>query len=347
MAISLSSTASLALRSYRPGERLNQPQNPAAEAIFSRSLAHPLDVGPRQPPSLPPAKPKRTIGENMLGGNSARRRGLILVLIAAILWSSAGFFARLIDRLDVWTMLCGRAFFGALFLFVVAIVEWRRGILGPHLGLGPRMLPIVALAAVAMTSYIAALKTTTVAEVMVIYATLPFVAAGLAFAVNRERTSARTLIAAGVALLGVLVMVASALGTGRLLGQAISLAMTTAFGLMIVLQRRHPGVSMTAINGMGAVVTALVGFGFSPAHPGVTTLCIAFFLFMEGAKHIPPAEAGLIAMLDVVLGPLWVFLAFGEQPGPMAIVGGTLVLGALVWRLLPEIGGGRNGSAGE
>jgi drug/metabolite transporter (DMT)-like permease len=293
----------------------------------------------------------------MLGGNSARRRGLILVLIAAILWSSAGFFARLIDHLDVWTMLCGRAFFGALFLFVVAIVEWRRGVLGPHLGLGPRMLPIVALAAVAMTSYIAALKTTTVAEVMVIYATLPFVAAGLAFAVNRERTSARTLIAAGVALLGVLVMVASALGTGRLLGQAISLLMTAAFGLMIVLQRRHPGVSMTAINGMGAVVTALVGFGFSPAHPsvtlydlcvlaafGATTLCIAFFLFMEGAKHIPPAEAGLIAMLDVVLGPLWVFLAFGEQPGRMAIVGGTLVLGALVWRMLPEIGGGRNGS---
>jgi drug/metabolite transporter (DMT)-like permease len=136
--------------------------------------------------------------------------------------------------------------------------------------------------------------------------------------------------------------------------------MTAAFGMMIVVQRRHPGMSMTAINAMGAVVTALVGFSFSPAHPGVTaydlcvlaafgatTLCIAFLLFMEGAKHIPPAEAGLIAMLDVVLGPLWVFLAFGEQPGPMAIVGGTLVLGALVWRLLPEIGGGRNGSAAE
>jgi drug/metabolite transporter (DMT)-like permease len=296
----------------------------------------------------------------MFGGNSARRRGLILVLIAAVLWSSAGFFARLIDHLDVWTMLCGRAFFGGAFMFIVAIVEWRRGVLGPWLGLGPRAAPIVALAAVAMTSYIAALKTTTVAEVMVIYATLPFVAAGLAFVLTRERTSIRTLIAAGVALAGVLVMVASALGTGRLLGQALSLAMTAAFGLMIVLQRRHPGMSMTAINAMGAVVTALVGYSFSPAHPGVTlydlcvlaifgatTLCVAFFLFMEGAKHIPPAEAGLIAMLDVVLGPLWVFLAFGEQPGPMAIVGGTLVLGALVWRLLPEIGRGRNGSVAD
>ena len=65
---------------------------------------------------------------------------------------------------------------------------------------------------------------------------------------------------------------------------------------------------------------------------------------MEGAKHIPAAEAGLISMLDVVLGPLWVFLAFGERPGRSAIIGGALVLGALVWRLAPEIGRARNGS---
>jgi drug/metabolite transporter (DMT)-like permease len=290
----------------------------------------------------------------MLGGNSARRRGLILVFIATILWSSAGFFARLVDHLDVWTMLCGRAFCGGAFLFIAAIVEWRRGVLGPRLGLGPLAPPIIALSAVAITSYIAALKTTTVAEVMVIYATLPFVAAALAFAVNGERTTSRTLIAASVALAGVLVMVASALGTGRLIGQALSLAMTIAFGLMIVMQRRHPGMSMTSINAMGAFVAATAAFGLS-SHPkitafdlavlaafGLTTVCIAFLLFMEGAKHIPAAETGLISMLDVVLGPLWVLLAFGEKPGPMAVVGGTLVVGALVWRLAPDIGRNRN-----
>ena len=66
---------------------------------------------------------------------------------------------------------------------------------------------------------------------------------------------------------------------------------------------------------------------------------------MEGAKHIPAAEAGLISMLDVVLGPLWVFLFFGEKPGPLAIVGGALVLGALLWRLAPEIRRPREGAA--
>jgi drug/metabolite transporter (DMT)-like permease len=285
----------------------------------------------------------------MLGGISARRRGLLLVFTATVLWSSAGFFARLLDHLDLWTMLCGRAFFGGVFLFIAAGDEWRRGILGPPFGFGPLAPLIIALSGVAISCYIAALKTTTVAEVMVIYATLPFVTAGLAFVVNQERTSSHTLIAAGVAFSGVVVMVASALGTGRLVGQAIAFVMTVAFGLMIVLQRRHPGMSMTSINSIGALLAAVAAFALSP-HPaltpfdlvglaifGLATVCVAFTLFMAGAKHIPAAEAGLISMLDVVLGPLWVLLVFGEKPGPMAIVGGGLVMTALIWQLAPDI----------
>jgi drug/metabolite transporter (DMT)-like permease len=61
-------------------------------------------------------------------------------------------------------------------------------------------------------------------------------------------------------------------------------------------------------------------------------------LFMEGAKLIPSAEAGLISLLDVVLGPIWVFLAFGENPGLAALIGGAIVLGAALWRMAPEFG---------
>jgi drug/metabolite transporter (DMT)-like permease len=303
------------------------------------------------------ARSERAIGETMLGGDSARRRGLVLVVVATILWSTAGFFARLVDHLDVWTMLCWRAFFGGAFLLIAAALEWRRGVLGPYFGLGPLAAPIVALSAVAVTCYIAALKTTTVAEVMVIYATLPFVAAALALVLNKERTNARTLVAAALALVGVLAMVANAMGTGRLVGQALSFLMTLAFGMMIVLQRRYPGMSVTSINAMGAFVAAGVAFRLSP-HPAVTffdlgtlatfgglTICVAFILFMEGAKHIPAAETGLISMLDVVLGPLWVWLAFGENPGIIAVAGGALVIGALVWRLAPDVARASSGPA--
>ena len=70
---------------------------------------------------------------------------------------------------------------------------------------------------------------------------------------------------------------------------------------------------------------------------GLTTIGLAFVLFMEGAKFIPSAEAGLISLLDVVLGPIWVFLAFGENPGAATVLGGVIVLGAAVWRMAPDL----------
>jgi len=280
---------------------------------------------------------------------AARRRGISLVLLATVLWSLAGFFARLIDHLDLWTMLCGRAFFGGLCISAWAIVEWRRGALGPRLGLGPAALLVIPVSATAITCYVAAIKTTTVADVLVIYATLPFVAAGLAFLITGERASRRTIIAAGAALFGVVVMVAGGLGGGRLLGQGLSMLMTLTFGLMVVLQRRRPRMSMTSINAIAALVASAFAFHFSPLPPlsaydvailflfGLTTICLAFVIFMEGAKHIPAAEAGLISMLDVVIGPLWVFLGFGENPGLPAIIGGVIVLSAVIWRVAPEL----------
>ena len=70
---------------------------------------------------------------------------------------------------------------------------------------------------------------------------------------------------------------------------------------------------------------------------GLTTIGLAFVLFMEGAKRIPSAEAGLISLLDVVLGPFWVFLAFGENPGAATVLGGAIVLAAALWRMAPDL----------
>jgi drug/metabolite transporter (DMT)-like permease len=285
----------------------------------------------------------------MPGESAARRRGLLLVLGATVLWSLAGYFARLLAHLDLGTVLFGRAGFGALCIGAWAVLEQRRGVLGPRLGFGPLSPLIVLLSATAISSYIAAVMTTTVADVLVIYATMPFVAAGLSFVINKERVSRRTLVAAGVATVGVVIMVANGLGSGRLLGQALSMLMTATFALMVVLQRRDPSMSMTSINAAAAVLASAFGYGLS-AHPaldgrdlailflfGLTTVCVAFVMFMEGAKFVPSAEAGLVSMLDVALGPLWVFLAFGENPGPATLVGGAFVIGAVIWRVIPEI----------
>jgi drug/metabolite transporter (DMT)-like permease len=288
-------------------------------------------------------------GFPVLGDTSARRRGVLLVLIATIMWSLAGLFARLLAHLDVWTVVGWRALLGAASIAIVGLIEWRNGRLENTLGFGA-LSPVVALLAmIAISAYAASVMTTTIADVMVIYATMPFVAAALGFLVNGERVSARTLMASCAALVGVIVIAASGLGSGRLLGQALSMLMTLAFAGMIVLQRRKPGASMIAVNCLGAIGSGIFGLANSPLESislydfailfvfGLTTIGLAFVLFMEGAKFIPSAEAGLISLLDVVLGPLWVFIAFRENPGLATVIGGAIVLGAAIWRMAPEL----------
>ena len=285
----------------------------------------------------------------MPDGKSARRRGMVLVFMAVVLWSMAGLFARLLTHLDVWTVMGWRASLGAASIAIVGLIEWRSGRLENPLGFGS-LSPLVALLAmIAISAYSASVMTTTIADVMVIYATLPFVAAAIGFLINGERVSARTLVASVLALVGIVIMVASGLGSGRLLGQGLSMLMTLAFALMIVLQRRRPKASMIIVNCLGALGSGVFGLANSQHQAislhdfsillvfGLTTIGLAFVLFMEGAKFIPSAEAGLISLLDVVLGPIWVFIAFGENPGLATILGGAIVLGAAVWRLAPEL----------
>jgi drug/metabolite transporter (DMT)-like permease len=76
----------------------------------------------------------------------------------------------------------------------------------------------------------------------------------------------------------------------------------------------------------GLDLLALAGFAF-------TSIALAFFLFLAGTRRIPAAEAGLITTIEVALSPLWVYLLFSENPGLAALLGGAIVLGAVVWHV--------------
>jgi drug/metabolite transporter (DMT)-like permease len=278
-----------------------------------------------------------------------RRRGVLLVFLATVMWSLAGLFTRAVPHLDFGAILFARAGFGGLCGLLVAFVDWRRGRLELARLKSSKTPLVVGLSATAISGYVAALMTTTVADVLVIYATLPFIAAGLAFLFTGERPSRRTMLAAGFAMIGVVIMVADGLGHGRLLGQMFSLYMTATFAGLVVVQRADPNLPVAPINALAALLSSAFGFCLAKSVRmsafdvvdlflfGVTTITIAFALFMEGAKHVPAVEASLIAMLDVVMGPLWVWLAFREAPSPATFVGGMFVLAAALWRIAPEL----------
>lgn len=277
------------------------------------------------------------------------RRGLVLVFIATVMWSLAGVFARAVAHLDFGAILFARAGFGGLCGLAVAALDWSQGRLDLRRLATPLTPVIIILSATAITGYVAALMTTTVADVLVIYATLPFLAAALAVPLTGERPSRRTMIAASVAMIGVIIMVADGLGKGRWLGQLLSLLMTATFAGLVVLQRRDPDLPVGAVNSLAALIASAFGFAMAGSLKmsafdvldlfvfGVTTITIAFNVFLEGAKLVPSAEASLVAMTDVVMGPLWVWLAFRERPDVSTLIGGGFVLAAAAWRLVPEL----------
>ncbi len=274
-----------------------------------------------------------------------RAYGITLITIATVLWSTAGLFVRTLGDLDVWTMQAGRAFFGAVSLVVVIAIDKGRAAPRTVLGIGRPGWISVPLSALSMITYIAAVKLTTVANVLICYATLPFFAAGMAWIAMREQAGRRTVIASAVALAGIVVMAGAAVGPEDLAGVALAIGMTASFAVLVVMARRYPLLNMGAVNLWAAILCGTICWLISPqvlppavdiaiiAVFGVVTTGLAYILFLTGARYIKSGEAGLIAILDVILGPVWVWWAFGEQPGIAATVGGAIVLSALVWYL--------------
>lgn len=278
-----------------------------------------------------------------------RARGIALVAAASVVWSTGGLFVRFLD-LDLWTMQAWRALFSALSLLVAVIIDRGRETPNAFRDMGRLGLLAAPIAAVSMICFVAALKLTTVANVMVIYATVPFVAATVAYLWVREKIEQRTLIASLVALFGVGIMAGSATRPSDLLGNALSFLMTLAFAVLLVMARRYPTMAMAPINALGALLCALFCWPLVPggmpsfsemlilALFGATTTGFAYLLFLTGGRLIPSSEAGLIGLLDVPLAPLWVWLAFGEEPGSSALIGGGIVLAALIWCLSGGLG---------
>jgi len=273
-----------------------------------------------------------------------RQRGIVMVAASAVLWSSAGLFVRL-ATLDTATLVMWRSLFAALTLGGLALARGGPARLWAVRRSGGAGLLFIGTSVVSSIAYVLSLRLTTVANVMTVYAALPFVATAIAFVWIRERISRRFLVAGGLGAGGIIAMAGASTGAGDLAGIAAAVVMTAGFAVQLVAIRRYGRVDVMALNACAAAtcVPLMVPFA-SMALPspvqlaacacyGAITTGFAYVLALEGGRRVPPGEVGFISMLDVVLGPLWVWLAFGERPGAMVITGGAVVLGSVAWYL--------------
>jgi drug/metabolite transporter (DMT)-like permease len=172
-----------------------------------------------------------------------------------------------------------------------------------------------------------------------------------------ERVARRTWVTMGVALAGAVVMVSASPGRSARLGDLLAIVMAASFATATVLVRRHPQVRMASAAVLSTALTCLVALPLADpratgsrdlallAFFGVGQFGAGFLLFMAGARLIPAAQTSLIGMLEVVLGPLWVWLVLSERPGAASLAGGAIILTALLANTLVDLVGPRRTDA--
>jgi drug/metabolite transporter (DMT)-like permease len=267
--------------------------------------------------------------------------GTILATCAALAYSTAGYFTRLLD-LDVPTVLFWRGFYAGLFMSACIVLLNGRGTVVVVRSIGFAGLLVAILSAAATVCYLNALRLTTVAEVMAINATSPFITGILAWLIIGETERWPVILASLFALAGVVIMVGPHAMTGHFAGAVLGFMQTFFLALMIVIMRLKKSVSMLPASCLSAYLSSIVVWPVSSAAipTGGPMLQLALFGIVQfglglifltlGARHIGALRSSLLGRLQTVLGPLWVWLAFSEVPPLTTMVGGSIVLASTI-----------------
>lgn len=268
-------------------------------------------------------------------------KGVALSAGGMIAISPDGLLLRLVQDAGHWDVVFLRTFaiFCTVSLFL--LVRYRTRALAVVRALGrPGIWATLALSG-ANIGFIMAMLNTTVANTLVIVATMPLFSAALGWLLIRERVSGRTWVSIGVALAGIGVIFSGSLGGGTLTGDLIALATAFGHGLALVQLRRIGNRDTTPIVALAALVASMVALPFAAplaytAHDtavilfqGVLQMPLALAMFLSGARFIPAAEVALFSLIETVLGPLWAWIGVGEVPSLLAVVGGIIVVGAV------------------
>ncbi|MGC2856178.1 DMT family transporter [Novispirillum sp. DQ9] len=272
-------------------------------------------------------------------------RGILLAAAGMTIISPDGMMLHSIQTAPIWDVLFWRTFGMGVALSVVLAAIYRRRLPAMLRGQGWPGAVSAVLMSVANFLFVLAMLNTSVANTLIILATMPFWSALLGLVLIGERVGRRTWVAIAVALAGIGVILSGSVGPGfsadTLIGDLAALGAALCHGLNLVNLRRAGDRDMTAALAASGFLTAVFCVPF--LHPalvsprdwlvlgalGFVILPLALTLFLAGARTAPAAEVALLSLVETVLGPLLAWVVLGDAPGARALIGGALVLGAV------------------
>jgi drug/metabolite transporter, DME family len=302
-------------------------------------------------PTGPAIPPERGAGPGPgEPARSSRVRGLALALGATFFWSLAGLLVRLIQQATSWHIILYRSI-GATAMVGGMIAVVHRGQVARAIRLAgwPAVLAGVCSSASSVL-FILSLGRVTVANAAFMGGITPFLAAIGAQAILRERVPRRAWGVMALAAIGVAVMMGGGLALGQLAGNLLALGSAVSFAGHALLLRYNrqsdmlPAVLYAGLIGTLFGLTALGLAGVSPRIPprglllglamGVVQLGGGLVLYTRASRHLPAAELQLVATAELVLAPLWAWIGVGEAPNAATLVGGGLVITAILAQAL-------------
>jgi drug/metabolite transporter (DMT)-like permease len=263
------------------------------------------------------------------------------MVAAPVLWSTAGVVTRHVERATPFEMVFFRSLFAFLFVGIVLLALRKN-----PLRMAPPAIVSAGLWALMFTTFMIALSFTTTANTLVVMSLAPLLTTILASLFLKDPVPSGTWVAAGAATLGIAWMFASDLTahTQRdLLGMLIALSVPIASATNFIVLRASSATSdLRSAVMLGGLISALVclplALPFQATAKDVTLLAFlgifqlglpCTLLVLASRKLLAP-EVSLIALLEVLLGPLWAWLGANEVPARATLTGGAIVLGALV-----------------
>lgn len=268
--------------------------------------------------------------------NSSHKKAIIFLILTALLWSAAGLLIKLVS----WNSIAiagGRSAIAALMMLSII----RR----PKIKFNLNLVCGACMYAATVILFVASNKLTTAANAILLQYTAPVYIAIFGAWILKERTRLLDWITIIIVLGGMVLFFFDDLSRGNLLGNILAILSGVSFAFLVIFMRKQKDEAPIESAFWGNVLTALIGIPFMitgglPDRSsligllllGVFQLGLSYILYSYAIKHVSALEGILVPIIEPIFNPLWVLIAFGEKPGKWSLVGGFVVIAAIVLR---------------
>ena len=268
---------------------------------------------------------------------SSYARGLLIAIIGILILTPDSATLNMVDA-DPFAVLFWRSCGLMLTMFSVAFIVHRKNLIRYFRALGWIGVASVPLLALTQICFVVGVQLTNPSHVLVMLAVVPLSGAIFSRLILAERIDLATLISIFAGMFGVTVMVLGSFGGGNLAGDIMAAGVPIFFGLWMVLNRLSKAGDTFLPHGISAIVTGIFCFYvadsleipsedyFPMAANALIIATVPFMCIIVALRYVSAAEVGLVALLETLIGPLWVWLAIGVAPTFWAGVGGGILL---------------------